>query len=207
MTMKSPWQELRDSNQDLGLLFLFIPGKKRDLCADIFLLGFELDNAIHIPSEIMLAAIRLQWWRDALSDTAPSKVPLVQRLQRHIDDGLIERQMVLAMVDGWQDRIGDSDLNPQLCWGGCWALVARILSDSDAKAAEAALIGRDCMTLMIQPSSRLQPGTPVSHDGLPALFRVTTALADYWRAHPTASSDDPLMIWRMLGWRYGIGRS
>ena len=49
--MTNSWQELRASNRELALLLLFVPAQKRDICADLILLGFELDNAIHIPSE------------------------------------------------------------------------------------------------------------------------------------------------------------
>lgn len=214
----SPWQDVRGRQRDLGFLLLFVPAKTRDLCADIVLLGFELDNAIHIPSEIMLAAIRLQWWRDALSSESPSHVPLVQRLQSHIDAGRVARASVLALIDSWQDRLGDNDLNPYHCWGAGWALLGVILmgtpEDSDRLAAQktsAATIGRQCMALMMAPEGRVQTVTSQPHgnepvDGLPPLFRVMAGLTAYWRRNPTADSDDPLMIWRMLGWRYGIGR-
>ena len=71
--MQDSWQIVRANDRQLALCLLFAPSADRQLLADIFCLANELENAIRIPSEIMLAAIRLQWWHDALADmTAPA---------------------------------------------------------------------------------------------------------------------------------------
>ena len=66
--MQDSWQIVRANDRQLALCLLFAPSADRQLLADIFCLANELENAIRIPSEIILAAIRLQWWHDALAD-------------------------------------------------------------------------------------------------------------------------------------------
>jgi len=206
--MTNSWQELRASNRELALLLLFVPAQKRDICADLILLGFELDNAIHIPSEVMLAAIRLQWWRDALSSPADSKVPLVKRLQSHIAADHFAREDVLALLDEWQDRLGDTDINPQHCWGRCWMLMAAVIKGHDFVAADAAkataAIGQNCMTLLKAPERRLDPVTLPETANLPRVFAIAAALIRHWCANPTTDQDDPLLVWRMVGWWLGF---
>jgi hypothetical protein len=113
----------------------FAPSADRQLLADIFCLANELENAIRIPSEIMLAAIRLQWWHDALADmTAPAEVPLMRTLQAHIAAERISRDELLALVALWQTRITDSEASATPCFAGCWQLAARVTCGADFTA-------------------------------------------------------------------------
>ena len=108
--MQDSWQIVRVNDRQLALCLLFAPSADRQLLADIFCLANELENAIRIPSEIMLAAIRLQWWHDALTDmTAPAEVPLMRTLQAHIAAERISRDELLALVALWHTRITDSE--------------------------------------------------------------------------------------------------
>ena len=68
--MNDSWRILRDNDKQLALCLLFAPRADRQLLADIFCLANELENAVNIPSEIILAAIRLQWWYDAIENVA-----------------------------------------------------------------------------------------------------------------------------------------
>lgn len=202
----SSWQELRDINRELALMLLFAPASKRDIAADLFLLATELDNAIHIPSEIMLAAIRLQWWHDALTNDAPSTVPLVQQLQRHYASGVLTQTDLTILIDGWRDRIADDEIPLDHCWRGCWRLVAQVLGSADI-AAEAAVIGAHMIALQATPEKRLTPmaGNDFPHNKrLPVWLKIAHYLTWHWQANPTADAEYPMLVWRMLAWRFGI---
>ena len=88
---KTALTALRDSDHPLGrplaLCLMFEAAKDQCLAASIFDLAAALDSALHIPSESLLAAIRVQWWVDALSDiatpTAPHVTPLHAQFQSH----------------------------------------------------------------------------------------------------------------------------
>ena len=86
---KTALAALRDSDHPFGrplaLCLMFEPANDQSLAASIFDLAIALDSALHIPSESLLAAIRVQWWVDALSDSTAQTAPLVPQLhaQKH----------------------------------------------------------------------------------------------------------------------------
>ena len=82
---KTALNELRTSGHPLGrplaLCLMFESIENQLMAASIFDLAIALDSAIHIPSESLLAAIRIQWWADTLAKTTHQNVPLVACLQ------------------------------------------------------------------------------------------------------------------------------
>ena len=91
---KTALAALRDSGHPLGrplaLCLIFEATNYQCLAASICDLAIALDSALHIPSESLLAAIRVQWWVDALSDNDAQTAPLVTQLhaQFQTHDGL-----------------------------------------------------------------------------------------------------------------------
>ena len=84
-SVKTALNELRISDHALGrplaLCLMFETAENQMLAASVFDLAIALDTALLIPSESLLAAIRIQWWADAVASTADQNVPLVARLQ------------------------------------------------------------------------------------------------------------------------------
>jgi len=83
--MTGGWQALRASDRDIALALLFAPSSRRDLISDRLHLAIEAENALRLASEPMLAAIRLQWWVEAIETRRHESVPLMERLITHID--------------------------------------------------------------------------------------------------------------------------
>ena len=81
---KTALAALRDNGhlfgRPLALCLMFEPANDQFLAASIFDLAIALDSALHIPSESLLSAIRIQWWVDALSDSGAKTAPLVTQL-------------------------------------------------------------------------------------------------------------------------------
>lgn len=206
VTMQDSWQILRDTDKQMALCLLFAPRDARRILADIFCLANELENAIRIPSEIMLAAIRLQWWHDALADeeTRP-EVPLMQALHAHIAAMRISRDDLLALVALWQKRINDSEVGPTFCFARCWQLAAKVTCGPDFK---------DIAYRIAHHFVQNETGSPRLKDGdLGALRRgggaarwlyLAGCLANR-QADAKRGDEDPLLIWRLLFWRFGIG--
>ena len=202
----SAWQELRDVNRELAFLLLFAPANRRDVAADIMLLATELDKAIHIPSEVMLAAIRVQWWHDALAATENANVPLVQRFQRHYADRLFSPGDITNIIDGWRDRIADDQLPKFKCWAGCWKMLARLF-DASEHAQNAGIVGAHLAALQASPEHRVNASLVYNLPDVataPSWLKMAVYLQCHWHANPTEMPEHPLLIWRMVAWRFGF---
>ena len=156
--MSAGWQALRATDRDLALALLFAPGASRELIADRMSLAIEAETALKLASEPMLAAIRLQWWVEAIEQGSGGPVPLMQRLQRHLDSGAATPVALASQIGIWQDRLATApEANPETTPetnGACWAeffgsllpaqeqaarQVGRALVDSDARVGDEAL--------------------------------------------------------------------
>lgn len=204
--MQDSWQILRDNDKQLALCLLFAPKNDRRLLADIFCLANELENAVRIPSEIMLAAIRLQWWHDALADKeTPPDVPLMQALQAHIAAMRISRDDLLALVALWQTRINDSEVSPTFCFAGCWQLAAKVTCGADFGDIAARIA--DQFAQNETGTHRFKAGdlgTLKRGSGAARWLYLAGCLANR-QADAASGDEDPLLIWRLLFWRFGIG--
>ena len=204
--MHDAWQALRQTDKGIALCLLFAPRAQRALLADLFNLASELENAIRIPSEVMLAAIRLQWWHDALDSTEDASAPLVIRLQGYVADGAISRPALMQLVGEWQTRIGDDESTADECWSACWHLAASLKLDPEF-AALAANTGR----MMIALKRGQTPTTLPTKAELAALYKAGhnahwLYLANRLIQHLAQNEqrDDPLLVWRLLFWRFGL---
>ncbi|MEX0502491.1 hypothetical protein AB3X55_02720 [Alphaproteobacteria bacterium LSUCC0719] len=196
--MSASWQALHNQDRSLALCLLFAPAKTRPLLADRLSLALEAELAIRVTSEPMLAAIRLQWWSDALETGRHENVPLAERLLAHIGRGHLDPDAVHAQLALWQDRLGDDTFGADRCWHDFFGMLAE---DRAAEPA-ASLVGAALRTS--QHADRLD-------DGLLADLRTPH---HYWiwmigqlaRHEMSAAdgTDDPLLIWKMLGWRCGF---
>ena len=103
--MSAGWQALRATDRDLALALLFAPGASRELIADRMSLAIEAETALKLASEPMLAAIRLQWWVETIEQGSGGSVPLMQRLQRHLDSGAATPVALASQMGIWQDSL------------------------------------------------------------------------------------------------------
>ena len=196
--MPDSWQALRARDRDLALCLLFAPASTRPILADRLNLAFEAELAMRVTSEPMLAAIRLQWWSDAIEAGRHENVPLAQRLLAHLQNGHLTRDAVLAQLSLWQDRLADNTVTADQCWHDFLCMLA----GTEAAKPAAGLVGAALQTP--QNADRLD-------DGILAGLR-TANLHWIWMAGQLAQHEtsgphrdgDPLMIWRMLGWRCGF---
>ena len=194
------WQALRDSDRDLALCLLFSPSGSRPLLADRLHLALEAEISVRVTSEPMLAAIRLQWWADAIESRREEKVPLMRRLLRHLEAGAIQQDDLLAQLAIWQDRLADNTISAVSCWRDVFLMLA----GGDEPPPAAGRVG-----------AALQDHEQAAQldDGILAGLR-TREFYWIWMAGQLARyrlsgryrEDDALLVWRMLGWRIGIRR-
>ena len=189
--MSSAWPALREADGDLALALLFAPTRTRDPLADRLSLALECEAAIRVASEPMLAAIRLQWWIDAIDTGRHEQVPLMQRLSKRIEAGEADAATLIEQIGLWQDRLTSAPDDIGSCWAGCFAMLA----PADAE-------GAGCIA-----KSLFAEAAPPDRSTLQGLDRPDTRWL--WmlgklamHREKRAVSDDPLLIWRMLGWRF-----
>lgn len=198
--MSAGWQALRETDRDLALALLFAPASSREVIADRLSLAIEAETAINLASEPMLAAIRLQWWVEAIEKRSGDSVPLMDRLLCHLDRGSLASADLVAQMGHWQDRLSRLPEDAHDAIGDCWAdcfgkllpsqeqaasQVGRALVDADAR------IGDEALGLLATAEGRWvwMIGLLVRH-----------------RRASGGSHDDPLMVWRMVGWRFAFRR-
>ena len=196
--MSGGWQALRETDRDLALALLFAPAASRDLIADRLSLAIEAETAMKLASEPMLAAIRLQWWVEAIQNVSGESVPLMERLLDHLDRGSLASADLVAQMELWQDRLSTSPENSPNARGDCWADCFGALLPPQEQAARQ--VGR----ALVDPDARI---------GDEALGLLATAEGRWlWmigmlvrhRRATGGAHDDPLMAWRMVGWRFGF---
>jgi len=196
--MSASWQALRSQDRNLALCLLFAPTSIRPILADRLSLALEAELAMRVTSEPMLAAIRLQWWFDALETGRHENVPLVQRLLSHIERGQLALDAVHAQLALWQDRLGDNSIAADRCWHDFFGMLV------DDRAAKPAVSHVGAVLQAPQNVYKLDDGV-LAKLRTPHHYWIWMA-AQLARHEMSAipGADDPLLIWRMLGWRYGF---
>ena len=220
---KTALNELRMSDHSLGrslaLCLVFESAKNQLLAASIFNLAIALDAALHIPSESMLAAIRIQWWADALAKTTNRNVPLVACLQSHYQININFLPQLQEMIGEWQVACHDKPRESSAGWAAAWRLVALYLGHGTA-AKQAAIIGRG-----LHSATRGQKYTDSICNTDVKSFRyndqkeerswlyLTACLHRKLQRCPDCDlesarilhhprHDDPLLVWRILRWHF-----
>ena len=188
--MSGAWPALREADRDLALALLFAPRRTRDLFADRLSLALECEAAIRVASEPMLAAIRLQWWVEAIESGRHEQVPLMLRLWHRIEAGEADAAGLIDQVGLWQDRLASAPEDLGGCWAACFAMLV------PGHAAAAATIAKSLFAGEAAPkTSDLRDLNNPQTRWLWMLGRLAM------RRHGGAAGDDPLLVWRMLGWR------
>ena len=206
--MTDSWRILRDNDKQLALCLLFAPRDDRQLLADIFCLANELENAVNTPSEIMLAAIRLQWWYDAIENVAATaEVPLMRALKAHISAERIIKNDLLALVALWQRRIEDREVSTNYCFVSCWKFAAKVTCGADFGEIATRIAQKTTENATQLQEVSLRDLANLRRGGSRTRWLYLAGCLAMRRPETANDSEDPLLIWRLLFWRFGIGGS
>ena len=194
------WQALRDSDRDLALCLLFNPTNSRPVLADRLNLALEAEISVRVTSEPMLAAIRLQWWADAIESRRHENVPLMRRLLMHLESGAIRQDDLLAQLALWQDRLADNTISAASCWRDVFVLLAGGQEPQPAAGRVGAALQDHELAAQLDEAIlaglRTRQLYWIWMAGQLARHRLSGGYRD----------DDALLVWRMLAWRLGIRR-
>ena len=192
------WRALRDTDRDLAMCLLFSPAAGRAALADRLNLALEAELSLRIASEPMLAAIRLQWWVEAIEAGRHESVPLMRRILRHLEAGDLRQDDLLAQLAIWQDRLADDTIPAGACWQGFFEMMAGTQSARDAAGRVGAALQDHEKAAQLDDAAVASLQTPqcrwIWMAGMLARYRLSGGYRE----------DDALLVWRMLGWRFGI---
>jgi phytoene synthase len=101
--------QVRCTDRDRFLGALFAPEPQRADLLAILAFDHELARTRTVTREPMLAAIRLQWWREAVTEAAGSGKPRAQPLVEALTETLRRRQLppeaFIALVDAREEGL------------------------------------------------------------------------------------------------------
>ena len=218
---KKALNELRTSGHPLGrplaLCLMFESVENQLMAASVFDLAIALDAALHIPSESLLAAIRIQWWADTLAKMTDQNVPLVAYLQSQYQNHNNFSTQLQDIIGEWQAACHSETRNSSAGWVAVWQLVALYLGHITV-VNQAATIGR---ALHYSTLGQKYDG-PLVDINIKALRRndrkeersflylsaclnrklqgTNNSNLDETRISHGSGLDDPVLVWRMLAW-------
>jgi phytoene/squalene synthetase len=197
------WVALRAVDRELACCLLFTPSASRGWLADLLSLLHELESAVRIPSEPMLAAIRLQWWVDAVVGNNPAAAPLVWRLHHHLADGRMQQDKLVALIGIWQDRLQQAPDEAPACWAQAFSMLMTFHARADLDRV-AATIGH--VFAGGAADAATMPDLADMRRICDADTRWLFLLACMLRRglDGAGAADDSLLVWRMLVWRWGV---
>ena len=218
---KTALSQLRKSGHPLGrplaLCLMFESIENQLMAASVFDLAIALDAALHIPSESMLAAIRIQWWADALAKTTEQNGPLVACLQAQYNSRDNFLSELHDIIREWQMACHYETRNSREGWVAVWRLVALHLGH-DTAVDQAAAIGQELyLATLGQKYGGLVGTTDIKslrkndHEEERTLLYLSACLSrklqgsqnsnlNATRTSHCTGLDDPLLVWRILVW-------
>jgi hypothetical protein len=221
ISAKKALNELRTSDHSLGrplaLCLMFETAENQLLAASVFNLAIMLDAALHIPNESLLAAIRIQWWADTLASTADQNLALVARLQSQYQVRNHFFIQLQEMIGEWQAACHDESQDSGAGWAAAFRLTAIQLGNRTA-ADQAAIIGQSLYHLTRGQRYDRRAGNidikPFRQNNQKEGQRWLYFLACLQRklylsqnsdlkttqTQDDVGLDDPVLVWRILGW-------
>ena len=218
---KTALNQLRKSGHPLGrplaLCLMFESIENQLMAASVFDLAIALDAALHIPSESMLAAIRIQWWADALAKTTEQNVPLVACLQSQYNSRDNFLSQLQDIISEWQKACHYETRDSSEGWVAVWRLIALHLGHKTA-VDQAAVIGRELYFANLgQKHERLDSNIEIKslrkndREEERTLLYLSACLnrklqdsqnsnLDATRKSHEPRLDDPALVWRILVW-------
>ena len=209
---KTALAALGDSDHPLGrplaLCLMFEPANDQWLAASIFDLAIALDSALHIPSESLLAAIRVQWWVDALSGSTTQTAPLVTQLQAQFQTHRGLQLEIIDVIGHWQTACHGENRDSVDGWAAIWALVANhmgqavhseIATDIGHQLRHA--IGRHERQAALPLDRRQINGLRQSDSGRKRSWLYLAACWLRYLQRPNADMHHPALVWQMLAWQ------
>jgi phytoene synthase len=100
---------VRGADRDRFLAALFAPEPRRSGLLALLAFDYELARSRTVTREPLLARIRLEWWREAVTEAAgtgkPRAQPIVESLSETVRRHRLDPQGLVALVDAREEEI------------------------------------------------------------------------------------------------------
>lgn len=123
------------------LALAYAPRRSRDAVLTLWLLDQRLAGILQAQGEVLIAQIKLAWWRDRLGED-PNQWPRGEPLLALLQTGKVPPRSYLPLVDGWEALLAE-DLTAagvdEFAAGraACWQALALACGCPEAAAAAA----------------------------------------------------------------------
>lgn len=119
---------------DVRLALAYAPAAVRPLQLAAFALDAKLAGIVGNAREVLLAQIKLAWWRERLAETV-SQRPQGEPILAALAHWQGSTDPLLALIDGWEAMLAPDELNPQALADARAALGRGLAEQVDAAAA------------------------------------------------------------------------
>ncbi|MFN5780902.1 MAG: squalene/phytoene synthase family protein, partial [Novosphingobium sp.] len=96
---------------ELRLALAYAPAAQRPLQLAAFALDTKLAGIVGTAREVLLAQIKLAWWRERLAET-PAQRPRGEPLLAALTGWSGPVDPLLALIDGWEAMLDPDEPNP-----------------------------------------------------------------------------------------------
>ncbi len=122
---------------DVRLALAYAPTGVRPIQLAAFALDAKLAGIVGHAREVLLAQIKLAWWRERLAET-PAQRPKGEPLLATLAGWSGPVDPLLALIDGWEAMLDPDEPNPQALADGRAALGQGLAMQAGASQAAAA---------------------------------------------------------------------
>lgn len=134
-------ETVRDADRDRFMASLFAPEPARRGLLALLAFDHELARTRTVTREPMLAAIRLEWWREAATEAAgggkPRAQPIVEALSETARRHGLSAEALIALIDARAEEI-EGPLDVMRTGGALADLQLAVLGVADAASRKAA---------------------------------------------------------------------
>ena len=194
----------------LAFCLMFDEPRTQFVCATMLELLIQLETALRLPTESLLAAIRVQWWVDAVltpvDPTIAPPAPLIGQMHRLIKDTPQLEDAVPHLMAFWQTACHESNRDSRAGWGASFEILARITGQANA-ADMAATVATSLyhashnLPPLVVPLSDIRALQQSGKKSGQSWLYLSAMLARYLN-QTDRNAAHPWLVWRVMGWRF-----
>ena len=194
----------------LTFCLMFDEPRTQFVSATMLELLTQLETALRLPTQPFLAAIRVQWWVDAVLRPVESNIappaPLIGQIRQLIKDNPELEGALSSLMAFWQAACYDSDRDSLAGWVTSFELLARITGQPITTKIAATVatslyhVSHDLPPMMIPLSFIRDLQQSGKKTGQSWLY-LSAMLARYLN-QTDGNEAHHWLAWRVMGWRF-----